>query len=341
MKQISQQFVENPPGLSYLHWLAVALAFWGLLSTNAVAARADIAAGTNPANVAEINAARLDISLQQWINSKLAADNDSTPKYAFSLGDKRLAIPTCSDFAIDPMNRIDWTTAPRALVVDIRCAEQNWQRRIRGRLVAPRKSQNAHREQQPTINVFVPRRAIKKGERIVAADFLATKALAHRTPQNAVTTISGLARYASRNLLLGRTLVESDLVIGQRVVVLTQAIPARSPVTGVSVTIEERAVDVPRDAIRSLKGLSMLAANRLLHPGDILRKRDLTKAKLVKRGQKVAVQSSGKHFRIASELIALEDGYLGEQIDLRNPGSNRRVTAFVTGMGTAQSGRRP
>ena len=106
-----------------------------------------------------------------------------------------------------------------------------------------------------------------------------------------------------------------------------------------SIKIEERAVDVPHDAIRSLQGLTLLAANRLLHPGDILRKRDLTKAKLVRRGQKVAVESVGQHFRIASELIALEDGYLGEQIDLRNPGSSRNISAVVTGMGTARSGQ--
>ena len=84
----------------------------------------------------------------------------------------------------------------------------------------------------------------------------------------------------------------------------------------------------------------MLAANRLLHPGDILRKRDLTKAKLIKRGQTVAVESLGKHFRIASELVALQDGYLGDQIALRNPSSSRRVTAVVTGIGTARSAKR-
>ena len=81
----------------------------------------------------------------------------------------------------------------------------------------------------------------------------------------------------------------------------------------------------------------MLAANRLLHPGDILRKRDLTKARLVKRGQRVAVESVGAYFRIASELVALQDGFLGDQIELRNPGSDRQVTAIVTGAGKARS----
>jgi flagella basal body P-ring formation protein FlgA len=119
--------------------------------------------------------------------------------------------------------------------------------------------------------------------------------------------------------------------------VLTKALPARSLVTPASLVIEERAVNVPHDAIESLQGLGLLATNRLLHPGDILRKRDLTKAKLIKRGQRVAVESIGPHFRIASDLIALQDGYLGDQIPFQNVGSDRRVFATVTGAGTARS----
>ena len=152
--------------------------------------------------------------------------------------------------------------------------------------------------------------------------------------------MQGKQYYAARQLLPGRILIESDLAVGQRVVVLTQAIPSRSLIAREHIAIQERAVDVPHDAIRSLKGLSMLAANRLLHPGDILRKRDLAKAKLIKRGQTVDVESLGKHFRIASELVALQDGYLGDQIVLRTPGSNRRVSAVVTCMGTAHRATR-
>ena len=42
----------------------------------------------------------------------------------------------------------------------------------------------------------------------------------------------------------------------------------------------------PMTRLNHYRGLGLLATNRLLHPGDILRKRDLTKAKLIKRGQK-------------------------------------------------------
>ena len=60
--------------------------------------------------------------------------------------------------------------------------------------------------------------------------------------------------YASRTLVPGRTLVASDLAVGRPVVVLTEALPARSFVTEASLIIEERAVNVPHDAIESLQG---------------------------------------------------------------------------------------
>lgn len=284
------------------------------------------------------NAASLRIALNRWSDKLTAAGNGSSRAYDFALADKRLAIPDCSDFVIDPMNRIPPNTAPASLVVDVQCPEKNWQRRIRGRRDADYTVQGE--AAKPTVQIFTLARPVKKGEKLTSDLFESKLALVHRTPQNAVTLLHGKQFYAARNLLPGRTLVESDLVVGQRVVVLTQAIPARTPIARENIAIQERAVDVPKDAIRSFEGLTMLAANRLLHPGDILRKRDLTKAKLIKSGQTVAVESLGNHFRIASELVALQDGYLGDQITLRNPESSRRVTAVVTGVGTARSAKR-
>ena len=282
--------------------------------------------------------ASLRDALNLW-SSKLATTGDRlNPIYEFALADKRLAIPDCSNFIVDPKNRVSLESPPGSLAVDVQCPDKNWQRRIRGR--RPLENINVGNRAQPTVRVFTLTSAVKKGEKLTSKSFVTELALAHRSPQNAVTQVQDKNYFAARQLLPGRILVQSDLAVGQKVVVLTQAVPSHSPVTQDQIEIRERAVDVPRDAVRSLDGLSMLAANRLLHPGDILRKRDLAKAKLIKRGQTVDVESLGKHFRIASVLIALQDGYLGDQIVLRNPGSNRRVSAVVTGMGTARSASR-
>ncbi len=277
-------------------------------------------------------------ALHAWAQQDLMPVASNTELFRFSVNDKRLAIPDCEAFIIDPMMRIDTKAIPGSFSVLAQCAEANWERRIRGRRNAESVEQRGDSAELAIVRVFLPKHAIKKGEKIYLADLLSEQSLKHRTPQNAITEINGEQRYAARDLMPGRMLVATDLVIAQRVVVLSKAIPARSPLGTSTLTIEKRAIDVPFDAIRSIEGLSLLAANRLLHPGEILRKRDLTKAKLIKRGQKVSVESIGTRFRIASELIALEDGYMGEQIKLRNPGSNRQVSATVVGMGQAQSG---
>ena len=68
-----------------------------------------------------------------------------------------------------------------------------------------------------------------------------------------------------------------------------------------------------------------------------MRKRDLTKAKLIRRGEKVALLSQGLSYAISSEVVALEDGFLGEQVRLLNTESQRRVSAIVTGPSRAKT----
>ena len=336
MYRNTSQSVKKSSGRSSLT-AAVVRGLSALLFAAAACVHAETQALSSGATTDSRKASLRD-ALNRW-SSKLKTTGDSfNPTYEFALADKRLAIPDCSNFIVDPMNLISLDAAPASLAVDVRCPDKNWQRRIRGR--RPMENIAAGKQAQPTVQVFTLARAVKKGEKLTSNTFVTELALAHRSPQNAVTQLQGRHYYAARQLLPGRILVQSDLAVGQQVVVLTQAVPSRSPVTREHMAIQERAIDIPHDAVRSLEGLSMLAANRLLHPGDILRKRDLAKAKLIKRGQSVDVESLGKHFRIASELVALQDGYLGDQIVLRNPGSNRRVSAIVTGMGTARSASR-
>ena len=281
--------------------------------------------------------AALKAALEQWLEMKLDSVGQTGLEYEFAVTDKRLSVPVCAKFMVDPQNRIDGSTLSSTLAVPVRCTQTQWQRRILGRQKIDRVARQSIAQARPKVRILTPVQPIAKGERVMPQHVQSKLALAHRTPQNSVSQINDQPYYAARALVPGRTLVATDLEVGRPVVVLTEALPARSLVTAASLVIEERAVDVPHDAVESLQGLGLLATNRLLHPGDILRKRDLTKAKLIKRGQRVAVESVGQHFRIASDLIALQDGYLGDQIQFQNIGSDRRVFATVTGAGKARS----
>ena len=82
---------------------------------------------------------------------------------------------------------------------------------------------------------------------------------------------------------------------------------------------------VPNDAVTDLSGLEHLAANRLIHQKSILRKRDLKKAKLVQRGEQLILSAGSQNYSIETIAVALQDGYLGDQIRLKNLDSNQEL----------------
>lgn len=318
------------PGITVLVAVLLSLAASGFASTSTEQTDAQPA-------LPETAQARLALALQQWTAQHLAPPSGQAPAYTFALNDKRLAIPDCEHFVIDPAKR-SWATYPTtSLAIDAACPEANWQRKIRIRLKKAPLEPSVTPRKVATVAVLTPLIPITKGQLVQKSALHTVRLPEHRAPQNAMTRLGKADYYAARNLRVGQTLLASDLAVGQAVVVVVKAVPARSQITADMIAIRQRAVDVPSDALGSFEGLEMLAANRLLHPGDILRKRDLTKAKLIKRGQRVSVESVGAYFRIASELVSLQDGFLGDQIELRNPGSDRRVTAIVTGAGKARS----
>ncbi len=283
-----------------------------------------------PANV-------LNRALQRWTKDHFVGLDDPEHAFTFALQDQRLSIPECTRFQIDSSGQSARQRAPKSIVVEVSCPGIEWQRKVRGRLQGPPRQERQTTSKPPPIAVFQPVAPINKGDVVDNQALRKVWVPPQRAPQNAITKLDNVKRYAGRDLRAGQTLVASDLVTRQPVVILTQAIPAGTRITSDMITVSLQAVDVPRDAVRSLEGLELLAASRLLHPGDILRRRDLRKARLVKRGQRVSVESTGAYFRIASELVALEDGFLGDQIELRNPNSDRQINAVIVGPAQARS----
>ena len=156
----------------------------------------------------------------------------------------------------------------------------------------------------------------------------------NRLPPNALKASHALSHsFAKRALRAGHIVTAADLISPKKVVVLKSSVPAHTVIKRQSFSIEYRLKGIPNDAIRSLEGLNNLASNRLLHPGDVLRKRDLSKAKLVKRGDLVLVEAKSNEFQIVNEAIAFQDGYLGDQIKLTSVDSKREIQATVVGQG--------
>lgn len=85
-------------------------------------------------------------------------------------------------------------------------------------------------------------------------------------------------------------------------------------------------------AIGSLKDIERAEVIRDISGGTVLRSYDIKRSLMVRRGQSALLTvGQGAGFQITVRVEAEQDGYLGEQIRLKNPESGRLISGVVTG----------
>lgn len=305
------------PKLLLLSALALAMTLAGLVvSTNTSASTLNRASEVK----------NLDAQIGDWSQAQFGQRS----AYTFATQDRRLQVPSCKTFTFS--TRASVTQQKSAFMVNVACAEASWSRFIRAKATEQVVIKAA------LVDVLTPIALIEAGKRISAKDFSITQLPPHRTPQGALDKLDASAKwFSTRRMRPGYIVTAKDLRQPKKVLVVKKALPAGTLLTKQSFDVEERAVNLPRDAITSMDNIENLAASKLLHPGDILRRRDLTKGKLIRRGENVALLSQGLSYAISSQVVALEDGFLGEQIRLLNPEGQRRISAIVTGASKAKT----
>lgn len=92
---------------------------------------------------------------------------------------------------------------------------------------------------------------------------------------------------------------------------------------------------LPGDVLNPDAVPPLVALNRPLAAGSVLRASDLSSAVLVEKGQSVRVALSQGALVLEADLISEEEGALGEIVVLLNPETGRRLRARVTGPGQA------
>jgi flagella basal body P-ring formation protein FlgA len=77
---------------------------------------------------------------------------------------------------------------------------------------------------------------------------------------------------------------------------------------------------------------------RDMRPGQVLSKNDIRPSVMVKKGQLVTIHigEPGK-MNISAQLQALQDGRMGETINLKNPESGRLLSGVVTGLNVVRN----
>jgi flagella basal body P-ring formation protein FlgA len=119
------------------------------------------------------------------------------------------------------------------------------------------------------------------------------------------------------------------------VLVATTNIASNQPLTPTMFRTEKRKLPTsPSQFFSEFDGLEHLELSRPVQAGNPLRRSDTRKSVLVRRGSPVQfLVSSVPGLSLSVKLEAVEDGFIGEQIRLRNPESGKVLTGLVTARG--------
>lgn len=101
--------------------------------------------------------------------------------------------------------------------------------------------------------------------------------------------------------------------------------------------IQEKFVDsvVPL-AVERKEDLIGKVTTRILYPGQIITSNSVVEPPLVNKNEEVEAIRRVGNLVISTKLIALQDGYFGQTIRLRNPNSYKEVLGTVVGKGVVE-----
>jgi flagella basal body P-ring formation protein FlgA len=93
---------------------------------------------------------------------------------------------------------------------------------------------------------------------------------------------------------------------------------------------------LPADALTSLDELRRMVASTQLRPNQPLRLSNLRQLADVVRGDELIVSVSRGPVTIETPVIALDQGVIGEQIEVQNPESGETFRVIITDVGRAE-----
>ena len=226
-----------------------------------------------------------------------------------------------------------FTNASRR-VIKAECEDQ-WRRFIKvpERILLAKLSRDLIPNRQHDLNAYVLIVDVSKGLKITE-DMLDSIRSSRSIPTNAFTEIAKLDDlYLQRDKKKGDILISKDLETSKIVVVPVVILPSGSPLDTNTLIEITKFSGVPPDYVSSIASLHYMELSKTVGVGEIIRTRHLRKARLMRRNESVTIYSISNNFSIETKAIALSDGYLGERIEVKNPESNKIITARVVGYG--------
>lgn len=131
--------------------------------------------------------------------------------------------------------------------------------------------------------------------------------------------------------------VPATVALFRPVVVLSRALPRRTPLTSTDLRVEERDVaSLLTGYISKPERVIGRTLVRSLPEGFVLHDTLLRTPRLVRRGQRVTLVAESKGIQVRSNGLALADGGKGDRVTVKNLRSRRVVEGVVLTRGTVQ-----
>ncbi len=193
-----------------------------------------------------------------------------------------------------------------------------------------------HQDRAALVDVFILDRNIEKGEPLKQKDLIRKKLRAVDFSPFHLELNENIPLKASKDLIAGKPLAQSDILVGKRVLTASSAIPSGSGLSDTLTKIEIRYQNIPSDALIESTGWAFMETNRTIMAGEIIRERYLRKAKLVRRKDPVTLVNNNRAIQIITSGTAMQDGYYGQSVKVINTESGRSVMGTVTGRGRVE-----
>ncbi len=186
-----------------------------------------------------------------------------------------------------------------------------------------------------TQRVWVSRSIIPAKEALNELMFEVVEIDQRKAPKNAIINAPGKHAIAKSAIQAGKILVSDDFFVPTTGLVAKVSIPAGTLIRPDMIGPQIVRQSFKGDLIQDSAVVRFMASNRTILAGDPIRRQDLRKAKLVRRGDQVKVISSGDNFMVTAKATALQDGYLNEQIRVESKENGRVIRVSVSDINVA------
>lgn len=130
--------------------------------------------------------------------------------------------------------------------------------------------------------------------------------------------------------------ISGRLLLKKKVPVANRVIASQERVQKEDFTWEYRDTSYAVDGIPTVDDMVGKRVKQGVRAGDVLWSSLLEKEKAIRRGELVTVKSGDKNWEVSISVVAQQDAFIGDVINLKHPKTNAALSGQVTGQGEVE-----